>query len=261
MSVDERSKMLKRKRLCYSCYLPVSAEHTAKTCKKKRVCKICTIKHPTGLHGYVSRWKGDGATDNRKDTDSDTVKINFAEMDVKSVSANMASKIISMCVAPIKVTHAETKRKVSTFAMLDNCSQGCFIKNSIRGRLGVSSRKTEIIIKTLNGNQEVASTVIAELRVASDREGVRQHWLNLPAAYTREELPADVEEVATRDNVAGWGHLEELVDKVPRKSDIETGLLIGANCANALEPQEVIPSKDGGPFAFRYPLSWWVGML
>ena len=141
MSVDERSKMLRGKRLCYGCYLPVSAEHTAKTCKKRRVCKICTMKHPTGLHGYVPRWKGGGATDNRKDGDSDIVKTNFAEIDVKSVSANIASKIISMCVVPIKVTHAETKREVSTFALLDNCSQGCFIKNNIRERLGARRQK------------------------------------------------------------------------------------------------------------------------
>ena len=131
MSVDERSKILRGKRLCYGCYLPVSAEHTAKTCKKRRVCKICAMKHPTRLHGYVPRWKVGGAADNSKDGDSDTVKTNFAEMDVKSASANMASKIISMCVAPIKITHAETKREVSTFAMLDNCSQGSFIKNNI----------------------------------------------------------------------------------------------------------------------------------
>ena len=90
------------------------------------------MKQPTGLHGYVPRWKGGGATDNRKDDDSDTVKTNFAEMDVKSVPANVASTIISMCVVPIKITHAETKREVSTFAVLDNCSQGYFIKNNIR---------------------------------------------------------------------------------------------------------------------------------
>ena len=151
------------------------------------------MKHANGKHGYVPRWKGGGATDNRKDGDSNTVKTNFAEMGMKSVSASMASKIISMCIVPIKVTHAETKREVSTFAMLDNVSQGCFIKNNIRE----SDRKTEIIIKTLSGDQEVASVVISGLRVASDMEGVRQHWLNLPAAYTREGLPADVEEVAT----------------------------------------------------------------
>ena len=64
--------------------------------------------------------------------------------------------------------------------------------------------------------------------------------------------------MGTREKVAGWEHLKELVDNVPRKSGIKNGLLIGANCANALEPQEVIPSKDGGPFAFRYPLGWCV---
>ena len=37
MSVDERSKMLRRKTLSYGCYLPVSPEHTAKTCKKRRI--------------------------------------------------------------------------------------------------------------------------------------------------------------------------------------------------------------------------------
>ena len=96
--------------------------------------------------------------------------------------------------------------------MLDNCSQGCFIKNNIRERLGASGRKTEIIIKTLNGDQEVASTVISGLKVASDMRAVRQHWLNLLATYTREELLADVE-VATRDKVAGLEHLKELVGK------------------------------------------------
>ena len=74
------------------------------------------------MHWYVPRWKGVLAADNSKDGDSDTV--NFVEMDIKSVSANMGSKIVRMCVVPIKVTHAETKREVSTFAMLDYCSQG-----------------------------------------------------------------------------------------------------------------------------------------
>ena len=89
------------------------------------------MKHPTGLIGYVPRRKVGGTADKGKDGDSNTVKTNFVEMDLKRASAKMASKIISMCVMPIKITHAETKREVSTFAMLDNCSQGSFIKNNI----------------------------------------------------------------------------------------------------------------------------------
>ena len=47
---------------------------------------------------------------------------------------------------------------------------------------------------------------------------------------------------------AEWEHLKELVEKVPRKSDIDIGLLIGANCTKALELHKIIPTKDGGPF-------------
>ena len=40
----------------------------------------------------------------------------------------------------------------------------------MKERLLASGRKTEIVIKTLNGDQEVASTVISGLKVASDME-------------------------------------------------------------------------------------------
>ena len=43
---------------------------------------------------------------------------------------------------------------------------------------------------------------------------------------------------------------------------MEIGLLIGGNCSKAVEPEEVLPSKDSGPFAFRTPLAWCVvGLL
>ena len=36
------------------------------------------------------------------------------------------------------------------------------------------------------------------------------------------------------------------------------GLLIGANCLKALEPNKIIPSRNGGPYAFRTILGWCV---
>ena len=89
------------------------------------------------------------------------------------------------------------------------------------------------------------------LNVRSDSDEDNKRWLDLPATYTKEELSADVEEVGTRENIEIWDHLEK---KVTKTSDIENGLLIGANCAKALEPQKVIPSKDGGPFGYKSPL-------
>ena len=96
------------------------------------------------------------------------------------------------------------------------------------------------------------------LKVRSDSDEDTKRWLDLPATYTKEELPADVEEVATREKIEIWDHLKKIANKVPMVSDIEIKLLIGANCAKALEPQEVIPIKDGGPFGYKSPLGWCV---
>ena len=52
-TVEERSKTLARKKLCYGCYTPITADHNARTCKTQRTCKICNQKHPTGLHEYI----------------------------------------------------------------------------------------------------------------------------------------------------------------------------------------------------------------
>ena len=47
-----------------------------------------------------------------------------------------------------------------------------------------------------------------------------------------------------------------------RQPLLKFGLLIGANYAKILEPQELIPSKNGGPFEFRSPLCrFFVGPL
>ena len=102
------------------------------TCRNRRVCKICKQKHPTGLYGV--------------EASSVLVVSNFAEMDMKCASAGIAAKIISMCVVPVKIGHVVTQKEVSTLAMLDNCSQGTFMKESIKEKLGISGRKTEITI-------------------------------------------------------------------------------------------------------------------
>ena len=91
-------------------------------------------------------------------------------MGFKSVSASITSNVISMCVAQVKVSYEGTKKQISTYAKLDNCSQGCFMKDSITKNLGPDGGKTEITIKTLNGQQKMKSTVMSGLKVQSDSD-------------------------------------------------------------------------------------------
>ena len=97
------------------------------------------------------------------------------------------------------------------------------------------------------------------LKVSKNNHGERVTWLNLPEAYTREDLLTDVEEVATQEKARKWvgtfeGHSRLIVSRNLYQGEI--GLLIGVNCLKTLEPEEVLPSKDGGSFAFRTPLGW-----
>ena len=40
-----------------------------------------------------------------------------------------------MRVVPVKVSHSKSKKEFSTHAMLDNCSQGTFIKEDVKKNL------------------------------------------------------------------------------------------------------------------------------
>ena len=45
---------------------------------------------------------------------------------------------------------------------------------------------------------------------------------------------------------------------MPYRQDVEVGLLIGANCARAIKPREVIPGMDSGLYAMKTALGWGV---
>ena len=50
-TMEDRSKTLYKKKLCYGCLGNISKEHNAKSCANRRMCKVCSGRHPTVLHG------------------------------------------------------------------------------------------------------------------------------------------------------------------------------------------------------------------
>ena len=164
------------------------------------------------------------------------------------------SKTVSMCVVSVKVSYSKSKKEFSTYAMLNHCSRGTFIKEDIQKKLGAVGREADITVNTFNGEQSMKSTTLSGLRVPSSIAGGKGNMVELPPVYTIENILVDIAEVATRENIKNWDRLTVIIEKLPHVADIEIELLIGADCSKALELQEVIPSKSGGPFAFRTTL-------
>ena len=156
---------------CYGCYSHVTSEHNAKSCKKRRKRQVCNLGHPTGLHGYIHKKKDDSVTNDAEEKQGGSnLKSNFAEINLKSTPASNASNVISICVVHVKVSYGRTKKQISTYAMVDNCSQGCFMKGSITNNLGADGRKTGITIKNLDDEQKMKSKVMSGLKVRSDSD-------------------------------------------------------------------------------------------
>ena len=44
-SVEERSKFLFQKNLCYACYMPISTDHNSRGCKQRRMYDTCRVRN------------------------------------------------------------------------------------------------------------------------------------------------------------------------------------------------------------------------
>ena len=138
--------------------------------------------------------------------------------------------------------------------MLDCYSQGTFINTDLARKLKADGMKTTIKIKTLNGEDEQESEAISGLKGSkSIRKPV---WIDLLVTYSKTDLPVGDEDVVTPNKINEWKYLEKVADEITQTENISIGILIGGNCSKALEPNEVIPSKNGGPYFFRTLVGW-----
>ena len=155
-----------------------------------------------------------------------------------------------MCVVPVKVKYKNSNSAYSTFAMLGNCSQGCFVISSFAKNLRIKGYKTYVSVKALTGDKIPTPFAVDGLKF-STTSGFDAEWINIPSAYTMDKMLVDFSTIVTLENIKKWKYLQEIAEEISHIDNVKVQLLIGANCTRALEPVQVIASKDGGPFAMK----------
>ena len=242
LSVNERSWHLAKNKLCFGCYDLISSNHSAKTCSKRIICKGFENYHLIALHGYQYRKQKyePGKNDDGKKEETQ-LSNRFPEIeDFSNVSINQESRMVSMGIVTVTVKHKNSSREVKTFAMLDNCSQGIFVKEDLLKKLKIGGRATSISIKTLHGENNFQSHAADGLQVYKSNAKSKKIWLILPPTYTQHQFPVDTSEVATQKKLEKWKYLQPILGEISEKDDIQVDLLIRANCVKALEPIKVI---------------------
>ena len=124
IALKDRIDFLSKKKYCFGCLQPMKTKHNASTCNKRLNCRTCNGGHPTTMHGYVPKRKGDAQDDQRSNKNDESVTNSFADVKTLSTVEKHQTKVIRMCIVLVKVRAVTQGKDVLTYAMLDNCSQG-----------------------------------------------------------------------------------------------------------------------------------------
>ena len=166
---------------------------------------------------------------------------------------NLASSKIGMAVVPVKVWLKAASAPVITYAFLDSGSSSSFCTESLMRQLGVNGARTQISLTTLEKKDSLTDSFVVKDLVISDLD--ENIFIDLPALYTRPEIPISKEDIPTQSDVDRWPHLcgVNLPD-----IEAEIGLLIACDVPAVFDPLEVKHSEDGGPYASRTSIGWMV---
>lgn len=245
----DRQEFVMKQRLCFSC---LGGGHQSRSCHKRKPCIHCNKRHATVMH--VSAPEAIVASDRGKDgpqsenNQSSTEKI---RADHFCGLTTMEDSVTALPIVAVKVKVKGSPRSVETYALLDNGSNTTFCSASLMKRLSVSGKEMRIKLTTMDSCNDVDSLVVTNLEVTDLDENV---VISLPEVLSRPSMPVVKDEIPKQEDVERWPHLQGYVYLAELNSEVD--LLIGANVPEALQPREVVPASDGGPYATRVDLGW-----
>ncbi|XP_028408799.1 uncharacterized protein LOC114531374 [Dendronephthya gigantea] len=256
-SIEERFKLVRSLKLCDNCLVP---GHVGRSCEKKSFCKIegCKHKHSTFLHRKptdpgederIQRQKNEGA---ESQPPSQAGEQNAHNGYVNADDVRRNSPVVGLPILPVKVRAVGGTSTVETYAFLDGGSNTSFITKSLLNKLAAKSRKTTLLLTTMEKERSKLQSSVVSLEV-SDLNG--QNTVEIMNVFSVSKLPVLRDDIPRQGDVDRWSHLEGIVLK---DIDSEVGLLIGNDVPKALQPKEVVESNSDGPYAIRTVWGWTV---
>ena len=228
----EKKDFLFKTKLCFTCF---KKDHRAKDCKNKRKCKVCEKDHPTSLHEVV----------------------------FKVAALRNKSGDEGMCIVLVRMHHSSyPEKEIEVYAMLDECSNGTFIHEEIAEMLSDDVKRPAVVsVSSVNADTTMETIAIQGLVIrGSERFGEKYPTpeIALPTTFSKPKLPMDEDDIPNAVEVGKWDYLKEVAETLSEVKKMPLGLLIGTNCKKALEPMQVIPSSENGPYAKRTRVGWCV---
>ena len=255
MAISERKKFAHSNALCWGC---LKWGHLYKDCRGRKTCRICNRRHPTSLHDTSITCQERAPNPES----SESIQRNPISHCVEVCATNSCAEPVShSLIVPVWVHHADNQdNKIMVYALLDDQSDACFIKQTAVEKLGVSGPEVHLKLSTVLAQEMISSRKITGLVVRGVYESAE---IPLPRTYTRDIIPARSSQIPRPETARKWPHLKKVADHLmPYNDQLDVSLLLGINCARAIKPREIIPGDDDDPYAKKTALGWGViGMV
>lgn len=251
IAIPDRRKFIQSNALCWAC---LKWGHTSKERNGKKYCRTCSRRHPTALHGD---WIVQDAPLNQEPVHRNPVVHRIEVRDPISLAKPISHSLI----VPVWLHHeSNTENKIMVYALLDDQSDACFVKQTTLEKLDVDGPEVYLKLSTVLAEENITSQKITGLVVRGVNEDSE---ISLPRTYTRDIIPAKRSQIPRPETARKWPHLKRIANHLmPYNDNLDVGLLLGINCARAIKPREIIPGSDDDPYVKRTALGWGViGMV
>ena len=257
-TADERFEMLKKLRLCFSCF---KGNHVSSECRTRSTCDKCSKQHHTLLHGSTPKQspstgppRGPPEQSQPQPPPADESANSNATSTVNS-TAGVLSSATTCRIVPVVLYHKDNpSNEVKTYALLDDASDTTFITNKLKNEIGIEGVSTSLNLCTIHGREVVPVSRVDGLVVERPD---RRAKVDLPKAYARDSIPSRKDQIPTPEIADKWPHLKKIKEKIsPLNESLNVGVLIGSNCPKAIKPREIVAGRSEDPYAVRTLLGW-----
>jgi hypothetical protein len=249
--LKERYDFLKGKGLCYGC---LKSGHHREYCRQRLTCNICSKLHPSVLHVEPHRPHVEPqryqVSNRNVGAGQNNVSNGSVSMAVSPKGDKGAGNHQALPIVPVRVKHKSSDKYIETYAFLDSGSTATLCTEKLMNTLNVEGRKTHISLHTLGQDSRAECFEITRLDM-SDLNG--DNLTALPPVFTQRELPVTSSDIVYPRDLQNWSYLKDLpLQRINSGVD----LLIGVNVPDALQPWDVVPSMENGPFAVMTAFGW-----
>ena len=249
---EKQFKFIRQKKLCDNC---LSSFHFSAGCKRRKACTVpnwdVRRKHLASIHNAVKEFERRRSGQSSQDQ-SRGPKPEQSQFSGLTSKAGACSVGQGLPVVPMKVRCKGRNKVVTTYALLDSGSTASFCDNVLLEELGIEGKACQIQLATIDGVRDECQTFLASLEIMDLEETV---CIQMDSVFSTKSLNMPTSAIARQEDVNKWPYLNGIM--VPEMiAGGKISLLIGVDVPEALEPDEMRKSENGGPFAVKTKFGW-----